>query len=399
MSGEERTEHPQNPEREKRVKHPQSPEREERAEHPQNPNGAEDGLGRENAAAMEKKKECDAPRIRFLKGEECLEAQSLWREVFDEDTERFTDYYFSYKASKNSGFVLEGEDGIRAMLYLTPERVMAGKDQVDSSYIVGVATKEQYRHRGYMASLLREAFGMLYGQRQPFVFLMPASPDIYTPFAFTYIYEKPVWNAASLKKERMVKLEERDAERMAAFARDFLKREKTVYICRDRAYYILQLLELEAQEGCILGYEEPENSKKLKGLCMYTCEGGSPELLEVLADAETESEFVERRAKKEPVIMARIIHLESMLSLMRAKEPLSFVLGVKDLQIGENNGRFRCRAERGKIRAERCSPETLPDTVVSVEELTAVLFGYRRTEDPFLAKLIPLSPVWINEIV
>lgn len=349
-------------------------------------------------AAAKAKSAADTIRIRLLEGEACLEAETLWREVFDEDTERFTDYYFSHKAAKNRGLVLEGDDGIRAMLYLTPERMMIRENPVEAAYIVGVATRKQYRHRGYMAALLQEAFRMLYEERMPFVFLMPASPDIYTPFDFSYIYEKPVWDAASLQKERLTVLKEKDAERMAAFARDFLKKEKAVYVCRDRAYYIIQLMEAAAQEGCMLGYEEPKD-KKLKGLCTYTCEEGSPEILEVLADLETEKCFVERKAGREPVIMARIIHLERMLSWMKSEEPLSFVLRVEDPLIAQNNGSFFCEVQKDGAQVRRCGSEELPDTVLPIAELTQILFGYRRAKNGPLAKICSFSPVWINEIV
>lgn len=347
-------------------------------------------------------------RLHFLQGRDCLEAEGLWREVFCEDTEAFTDYYFSHKAVTNRGLVLKGADGIRSMLYLTPERMRVGGHVADSAYIVGVATRKQYRHRGYMAALLQEAFRMLYRERMPFVFLMPASPDIYTPFDFTYIYDKPVWDADSLQKEKLTVMGERDADRMAAFAQDFLEKEKQVYVCRDRAYYITQLLETKAQEGCIFGYEEPpgDNAEKsaeaparLSGLCMYTCEGGVPEITEVLADRETEARFIQRRAERAPVIMARLVHVPHMLSMLKSGEPFSFVMAVEDPLIAENNGCFLCEVGTDATKVSLCGTETAADVRISVAELAAVVFGYRRAEDAFLSKLTPFSPVWINEIV
>lgn len=337
----------------------------------------------------------DGCRIRLLEKEACLEAEALWREVFCEDTEAFTDYYFSHKAQKNRGLVLEGEDGIRAMLYLTPEHMRIGNREAESAYVVGVATRKQYRHRGYMAALLSEAFRLLYGEGMPFIFLMPASPDIYTPFDFTYIYEKPCWDAESLKRERLTVLGMQDAERMADFARQFLEREKGVYVCRDRSYYITQLLELGAQNGCIYGYEEDG----LKALCLYTCEEGSPEITEVLADPETEAQFVKRKAETEPVIMARIIHLEKLLSMMKSEKPLSFTLEVKDPLIRGNDGIFRCQIQENETKVERCSRDIVPDAKVGIAELTEIFFGVRRPEQDFLRKLPTFSPVWINEIV
>lgn len=366
-------------------------------------------------------------RLRFLQGRDCMEAEALWREVFCEDTEAFTDYYFSYKAVKNRGLVLEGEGGIRSMLYLTPERMRVGGHVVDSAYIVGVATRKQYRHRGYMAALLQEAFRMLYRERMPFVFLMPASADIYAPFGFTWIYDKPVWDVSSLQKEKLTVLGERDADRMAAFAQAFLEKEKQVYVCRDRAYYITQLLETGAQDGCIFGYGEPTEGSaeepakapavkeqvikdpsvkdlekvpaRLRGLCMYTCEGGVPEITEVLADRETEARFIQRRAERTPAIMARLVHVPRMISMLKSEEPFSFVMAVEDPLIAENNGCFLCEVGTDGTKVIPCRAETAADVRLSVAELAAVVFGYERTQDVFLSRLTPFSPVWINEIV
>ncbi|MDO4332657.1 MAG: GNAT family N-acetyltransferase [Eubacteriales bacterium] len=336
-------------------------------------------------------------RIRLLENKACLEAEPLWREVFWEDAKRFTDYYFSHKAEKNRGLVLEGEDGIRAMLYLTPEHMAVGENRADSVYLVGVATKEKYRHRGYMASLLKEAFRMLYQEQMPFVFLMPASPDIYAPFDFTYIYEKPVWEAESLRREKLQVLTERDADRMADFAQGFLKKEKSVYVWRDRAYYKEQIKELEAQEGCILGYAG--DGGDLEGLCMYTNEGGSPEITEVLAGREAEAAFVTRGKETEPVIMARIVNLKSMLSLLRSEEETEFVLEVTDSLIGENNGRFLCRVKKDGAQITECREVRKADLQTGIAELTAIVFGYRKPQGEVFSKIRFLAPVWINEIV
>lgn len=339
-------------------------------------------------------------RLRLLEKEGCLEAEALWREVFCEDTKLFTDYYFSDKAAKNRGLVLEGADGIRSMLYLTPERMAVGENEVDAAYIVGVATKEKYRHRGYMASLLKETFRILYKEGMPFAFLMPASPAIYAPFGFAYIYEKPVWEAESLNREKLRVMTMQDADEMAAFAQDFLKKEKSVYVLRDRAYYKERIKELAAQEGCIFGYEEfPGGRRSLKGLCMYTNEGGSPDILEALAAQDAEARFVKRSARTEPVIMARILNLRSMLLLLRSETPIEFVLEAEDPQIPENRGPLICRVKKDGAQISECPKGRKPDIRIGIGELTAALFGYRETRDDFLKKIYPLSPVWINEIV
>ena len=214
-------------------------------------------------------------RLRWLEGEACLTARPLWEEVFSEDSAAFTEYYFTQKAVRNRGVVLEGEDGLRAMLYLTPEKLRVKGSTVDSAYIVGVATREQYRHRGYMSRLLRESMTALAREGMPFAFLMPASPDIYTPFGFVWIYDRPVWDAGTLRRDRLRALGADEADRTARFASDLLEKEKAVYVLRDAAYYRLQARELAAQNGCVLGYEEAGRGSFAWRRCCRWCGAGN----------------------------------------------------------------------------------------------------------------------------
>lgn len=333
----------------------------------------------------------------LLHNEACLEAESLWRKTFTEDSPSFTDYYFACKALKNRGLVLKGAEGVRAMLYLTPESVRLAGQSAESAYVVGVATDREYRHRGYMAFLLKKAMELLYAQQIPFVFLMPASPDIYTPFGFAWIYDRPLWDAKSLRKEKLTTMTAAQADEMAAFASGFLEREKAVYICRDRSYYIQQEKELASQNGCIYGYREEGN--RLAGLCMYIEEDGQPEILEVLAREEAEAQFVKRCKEKKPGIMARIIHAEKMLSFLETGDTAPFVLALKDPAIPGNNGLFLCEPKEGRTKVTRLEDDREADIRMDISQLAAVLFGYETAENAKTAGVTPLFPVWINEIV
>lgn len=345
-------------------------------------------------------------RIRLLTGEECLEAQGLWRQVFSEDTATFTDYYFSCKAGKNRGLVLEGQEGIRAMLYLTPERVCAAGRLVDSAYIVGVATRPDCRRKGYMSALLKEALALLYRENVPFVFLMPASPAIYAPFDFVWIYDRPVWDAAAFDPHGLRRMKEADAGRMAQFASRILEREKEVYVLRDSAYYREKLQEAAAQEGGIFGYERQVSpgAKKLEGLFYYTREEGEADLPEVLAEAEIERCFVGKRLGEKPAIMARVVKAEALLSLLSGDLPVEFGLQIKDPLICQNSGRYLCRADRQGCVAKRMSekgssPGQTAELCLSAGELTEFVFGRRKEAGLGGGNLRFLSRVWINEIV
>ena len=130
--------------------------------------------------------------INKITGDFCRTARPLWEEVFYEDSVQFTDYYFENKAEQNIGYVI-GQVPYEAMMFRTPYQIQIGQARKEISYIVGVATREKCRHRGYMRKLLMHSFREMYQEKNPFTFLMPANPAIYEPFDFQYIYERDIW--------------------------------------------------------------------------------------------------------------------------------------------------------------------------------------------------------------
>lgn len=143
------------------------------------------------------KKEEVFMQIKKIIGSTCKTTRPLWEEVFYEDSVQFTDYYFENKAEKNIGYVI-GQAPYDAMMFRTPYTIQIGGIQKKISYIVGVATRKECRHRGYMRELLMYSFREMYQEKNPFTFLMPANPAIYEPFDFKYVYERDVWK---LKEE------------------------------------------------------------------------------------------------------------------------------------------------------------------------------------------------------
>ena len=67
--------------------------------------------------------------LRRLEQTEHGKTRKLWEEVFTEDTREFLDYYYFVKARDNHIFVIEEDDGIRAMLQLNPYELHMGKGQ------------------------------------------------------------------------------------------------------------------------------------------------------------------------------------------------------------------------------------------------------------------------------
>lgn len=284
-----------------------------------------------------------------LNREDCKTTRSLWEEVFCEDSVQFTDYYFQNKAEKNIGYVI-GETPYDAMMFRTPYQLHIGNQQREISYLVGVATRKECRHRGYMRSLLMHSFKEMYEEKQPFTFLMPANPAIYEPFDFRYIYERDVWklkDGTDIEKwlddetlYRVSDLQEQFPDisilkRLAEFANEYLKEHFNIYVHRDEAYYEMQMKELAAQNGDIYVLFEQD---KIKAFFLYAKEENEVFIQEVVG--ENIPDFLQKEETKKPIIMARIIHLEEMLKLVCSKEHRKLTIEIEDDLIPENTGTY-----------------------------------------------------------
>lgn len=319
--------------------------------------------------------------INRIEGEACKTTRTLWEEVFYEDSVQFTDYYFENKATKNIGYVI-GHAPYDAMMFRTPYTLQIGEVQKEISYIVGVATRKECRHRGCMRELLIHSFREMYQEKNPFTFLMPANPAIYEPFDFKYIYERDVWELKEpgrvvsilesltfQEKEcelRAAELVENDSklyeintkldglysvsslqrkipefpimENLAEFANQYLKKNYNIYVHRDTAYYEIQLKESEAQNGDIyVLFEQGE----IKAFFLYAKEGEEIFIQEVIEEKEGMLDFLQEVEKKQPIIMARIIHLEEMMKLVCSKEKKTVVIEIEDELIPENAGVYK----------------------------------------------------------
>ena len=386
------------------------------------------------------KKEEKLVKINKITKETCKTTRLLWEEVFYEDSIRFTDYYFENKAEKNIGYVI-GQAPFDAMMFRTPYMLQIGKMQKEISYIVGVATRKEYRHRGYMRALLMHSFREMYQEKNPFTFLMPANPAIYEPFDFKYIYERDVWELkepenvieilesltlqekekAPIKKENQREYELRAAENsvidklqglfstqtlrrcfpkfpilelLAEFANKYLKEHYYIYVYRDVSYYEMQLKELEAQNGDIYVLFE---QGKIKAFFLYAKEGEEIFIQEVMEEKEGILDFLQKAEKKKPIIMARIIHLEEMMKLVCSKENTSMVIKIEDEFIPENEGIFHWEMTPKGSTVTRIQSKIHDDTAEkSVMQSVKKVEVFMHIRD---FAVWVLTGVFINEIV
>ena len=387
---------------------------------------------------------------------EWKKARKLWEEVFEEDTEKFLDYYEDYMADHNQIFAEEEAGDVVSMVQLNPYRVHMGETEADSYYIVAVATRESCRHQGRMRRLLAEALQQMYQEKIPFTFLMPASESIYLPFDFVTVYRQSLftcgvvipgsndncWHCIPCRWEQLKEL--------AEWSNVFLQNHSEISTVRTEDYYKRIWKEQESMNGQILLFYE---GSQMKGYC-FTGYEGSGEAWEIVVEADDPEEqtgsapraasdsqaLANRRAVEaltrwfgeqdqlpmricgflpesyidgiplsemtyRPMTMVRIVNLEAFVSRIRAKKPVQFVLYIKDPIIPENCGTFCFEVGRENATLTRMEENTeqnkgageIPELTIS--ELAAALYGVERNEKIPQSDICLLEPVYLNEIV
>lgn len=371
--------------------------------------------------------------IRYLNQDEYRKCIPLWREAFPEDSEEFVKYYFDRKIMGSRVIVKENNAGrILSMAHLGPYRVAVGSWEFELPYIVGVATAADCRHQGHMRDLLVKLLGDLHHARLPFCYLMPASPDIYLPFGFMYIYDQPVWRLREdLGKEAVsagLRLEEQ--EELGAWINRWLRERYQVYAKRDREYLKLLQAELDSENGQVTGYRDSM--------------GGLAALEAVWGIDKREQRFLycgrqdwlagaDETAPAKPAVMARITDAAAMAQVITVNQDcpcarMEVFVKIKDRLIPGNNGlwRWSLGTEGSSLRPEgiggisggETSTKERPDQnmlvstevlEITVEQMTAWLFGYRTLDEimeedggtpPFWWQYVkPLQGVFLDEVV
>lgn len=265
----------------------------------------------------------EIPEVRYLLPEERNNSRVVYEQVFSEDTKRFVDYYYQYKTKDNEILVIEEDEQIVSMLHLNPYRMIVNGYELNSNYIVAVATLNDYRHRGYMRALLEKALRDMAEQQMPFTFLMPASEAIYAPFDFVWI---------CLHTELPPRVVQMDADGQNRY----LASRYQLFCKRDKRYMENLEAEKKAEEGEVFTGQIPP-------------------------------------------YMARITDVCQMLRLMNSEQERELYLKIKDPIIEKNDGYYYWKVNKESSNVEKLNerPERL-DMEMSIGELTSMIFkGFR----------------------
>lgn len=373
--------------------------------------------------------------LRKLQENEHHLTRKLWEEVFAEDTEEFLDYYYFLKTRENEIYVIEEENQIRSMLHLNPYTIAVEDATFEGHYIVAVATEQNYRKRRYMQKLLCTSMLEMYQRKEPFTFLMPAAEAIYAPYDFRFIYDQKKCKVTGNPGKLQVELKEAsmfDIPAMVYFFEKHAAPKYQVYAVRDKDYYRTVLFEQQSQHGGIMLMK---SGTEIVGMFFYSWEGEfavreplyleeyEEEFQKAIYVLKKEQEQVQIYAARETginveeqsIIMARILHLERFLSLLKVKdgECLDCSFAVIDAVLMKNSKICRITAGQDGEQSLKVRETEDSEGVLTIAALTSLTFGYktvdeiREEEGVFLSerlaselkKIEPLKRVFLNEVV
>ena len=175
------------------------------------------------------------------------------------------------------------------------------------------------------------------------------------------------------------------------------------------------LKEQESEKGGILIAEQ---DGEMRGILVFDEEDGlavrEPLIRKGYEDVFDKAGVILKKEKKKPLIMARLLNIESLLSSMVCREEMDLEFVLYDPVIRENNCLFMLKGnEEHLIVRTRTAHTGKDDAVQKISALTSIVFGYKELEKieeeekeifsaefkEEISKLMPFSPVFINEIV
>ena len=330
--------------------------------------------------------------IRKLSKEEHILTRRLYEEVFPEDSQAFVDYYYTEKTKDNQIYVIEEDGDIQAMLHLNPyEMYVNGREQT-AHYIVAVATRAAYRKRGYMGRLLKQALRDMYEAGETFTFLMPAAEAIYLPYDFRTVYEQKReyyrGTEDAQKGVEVYELSEGECAGLSEAANGYLKEHCQVFAIRSAAYYERLRKEYAADGGKLM---------------LYRADGH-------IVDCRP---YVPEEEDGHKLIMVRAVDVRRLLMSLSLKSKAAVCFRIADPVIEENN---RCIFLTGTEHSDAAvtdAAEEDSEGTVTISVLSELVFGACTVEEAcekegvYMSehmkeewkKIIPLSDIYINEIV
>lgn len=335
----------------------------------------------------------------------------LWDYCFEKREDPFFRWFFSQYCNMENVLVGQQHNKITTGLHLVPYTLFLRGTNMQSSYIVGLATYPEARGGGTIKQLLQAALSEMRRRGHALTILMPSKAGFYYPYHWELCYHHFKYVLA-LEDLRTVcaswgELRPANAVSDAAGLQQIYQSyvaDKHGYAIRDENYWQRVAAEYAGEHGYIyiLEFEgRPEgyimyalrDQRLVVREMGYTCASAYKALLKFLYHHRAQAEKVEWNAalddltylslpepKKEvqlvPFLMGRIV------DLVKALETINFLpdikakisLEIKDELAEWNNGVFLLEVSDGKGRVHLL-PKDRGDVQCSIGAFSQLFFG------------------------
>lgn len=350
--------------------------------------------------------------------EDVQRIKDIWKYSFSE-TEQETAFYFTQVYNNENTLLIEDEQGIAASLQMNPNRIVRNVRVYDASYIVGVSVAPESRGKGYSSLLMKASLEHLYEKGDTFCLLMPIDTRIYLRYGFINCFdiEKLSFSLDQISVPRSqsnVELPQSITPEIGAkceAAYRFAASSYGVYQERDLAYYERKLKEVHASEGYFVTFENEEGFGYMLFFPHFSDTGAfiqeltftTPEIfhsmIHFLLSHRTQFQKAELASpnfnlirllrqydntldwKKEPFVMARVLHAEhalgevvsNILVQSQSGKEVIYRIRINDPYIEQNNATFLYDQD---FRFLGKKPHSFDDTIVmDISTLTLLYFG------------------------
>lgn len=355
--------------------------------------------------------------IGFCSGEYINGVRELWEYCFTDSSE-YVDFYFKNKFSPKNTLILEDNGKIFSSIHMNQHSLSLNFKKFDVSYIVGVSTLPEVRSSGKMKELIQYSLSNMYELGQEISILMPIDFRLYRKYGFENCYDMllqklDVDDLRKFKISGEFKKAEQ-AEKLEEIYKYSLSRYNGFAI-RDRNYFELFIEEMKKDNGYIYinfinsspeGYiaYSFDGDKMIVRECYYKNIESYKSMLRFIYNHNTQIKKVDiyspmndplrhmldnpkdSNFEIKPFMMGRIINFEKLverLDIVCDENFQSFKIAVEDKNIEENNGIFEFYTDLDKVRVRKIGDlyELEDIDIFTINELSSMLFGYRRVED------------------
>lgn len=122
-------------------------------------------------------------KIRIIQDSDSEQIKKIWKHCFN-DSQQFIDWYFLRRFNPIHTLGIEENGHIVSNLQMIPYTIMMRDTEVPMYYLAGVATLPEYRNRGFVTLLLKEALHVMNQRKIPVSCLYPFHYGFYRKYGW-----------------------------------------------------------------------------------------------------------------------------------------------------------------------------------------------------------------------